>query len=392
MLFLANNIKLVTHLINFWININEMKIYISIIAILLFSACQNSEKKAIQDNSGHSFFVGTYTDGESEGIYKYFLKEDGTFQKIGLVARTNNPSFLAKTADNQFLLAVNEIDKNGVGGLESFLINGDSLEFISRGSSGGAHPCFVSINTAGFVLVTNYTGGNIGLLKLNTQGELTALLDVEQHFGKGSTERQQEAHAHSAWFTDDNKIIAADLGTNELWFSDLDEQRQKLIPTNPQKLSMNQGAGPRHLAFHPNGEWIYVLNELDCTISLIQQNANDNYKLGKSISTLPDDFEESNASADIHISSDGKFLYASNRGHNSIAIYKVISDGTLNLLGFESSHGEGPRNFSFSPDEEYLVIANQYTKNIVSLKRDKKTGLLSYISQIEAPSPVCIVF
>ncbi len=371
-----------------------MKIYITILTLILLTGCQKNKNNAIQEDTDFSFFLGTYTGTESQGIYKYLLQKDGILKRIGLVAKTENPSFLAMSTDKRFLVSVNEINRENEGGIESYLISGDSLEFISRSTTGGAHPCFVSVNEDGFVLTANYTGGNVGLLRLNINGELSPLLDVQQHIGKGTTDRQEAPHAHSAWFeSNNNKIISVDLGTNELWFSQLDTGTQKLIPSNPNKLSMHPGAGPRHLMFHPNGKWIYVLNELDNTVTLVEKSNNGKYIKGGSISTLPVGFTEPSKSADIHISSEGKFVYASNRGHNSIAIYEVnAGNGSLNLIGHQPTEGEGPRNFALSPDEEYLLVANQHTNNIVSFKRDKTTGLLSSVSQIEAPSPVCILF
>lgn len=343
----------------------------------------------------YPFFVGTYTNGGSEGIYKYLLQADGTFERIGLVAQSVNPSFLAMSWDKRFLLAVNEVsNEEKTGTIESFSINGDKLKFISRRITGGAHPCFVAVNKEGYVLAANYNGGNVGLLKMNDKGKLSDLLDIQQHSGKGSNPRQQTPHAHSAWFEPDfNRIIAVDLGTNELWFSRVDEENQKLQPLTPSKLGMSTGAGPRHLSFHPNRQWIYVLNELDNTVTKLKKNEHNNYEAIDSVSSLPPDFTPPNTAADIHISSDGKFLYASNRGHDSIAIFQLNpDDGGLTLLGHQLMHGGGPRNFSLSPDENYLVVTNKDTHNIVSFERDQNTGMLKYVSQIEAPSPVCILF
>jgi 6-phosphogluconolactonase len=156
---------------------------------------------------------------------------------------------------------------------------------------------------------------------------------------------------------------------------------------------MAPGAGPRHLGFHGNEKWVYVVNELDCTLTLLKKGSDFKYEISSSISTLPANYSEPNTCADIHISSDGKFLYASNRGHNSIAVFGINSqDGLLNLVGHESTRGNGPRNFSLSPGDDYLLVANQHSKNIVSFKRNKDTGLLNYVSEIKAPTPVCIVF
>ncbi len=378
----------------------------SIFAITLLISCVGKEKKGPQynnvnlkakkeDKKNYSipFFIGTYTNTESEGIYKYVLQKDGKMKQLGLVAKITNPSFLTMSSDKKFLIAISEVDITGT--VESFLITEDSLKFINRSSSGGANPCFVTINDDGFVLTANYTSGNIGLLKLNKKGELSDLKDVQQHTGKGETERQQAPHAHSTWYEPNtsNTVISVDLGTNELWFSHLDTQSQKLTPSEQPKLKMNEGAGPRHLTFHPNGKWVYVVNELNSTVVLIQKSEKGRYIKGVPVSTLPLGYTDTNNCADIHISSDGKFLYVSNRGHNSIAIYNVNNDdGLLTLIGHQSTLGNGPRNFSLSPDNNYLLVANQYTNNIVSFKRDKITGLLTYICQIKAPTPVCILF
>jgi len=371
-----------------------MKTYLLFICLLVLLSCQTKTSENMQEKKAYTFYVGTYTDTLSAGIYKYMLKEDGSIEAIGLDAKSENPSYLAKSADKQYLIAVNEIDRENSGSVESFLISGDSLKFISRSSSGGAHPCYVNVNEAGWVLVANYTSGDVGLLRINNDGHLSELLDVQQHTGKGTTERQQGPHAHSAWFeASSNRIIAADLGTNELWFSTIDTVSKKLIPVEPYKIKMEPGAGPRHLAFHPNGKWIYVVNEMGCTVSLLQKTENAKYELDSSFSTLPADYKGSNFCADIHISSDGKFLYASNRGHNSIVIFEVNkADGTLKNIGYQTVRGEWPRNFSLSPDERFILVANQHTNNIVSFKRDSITGLLEYVGQTKAPVPVCILF
>ncbi len=340
------------------------------------------------------FYIGTYTDGKSEGIYKYILHQDGSMDAVGLAAKSVNPSFLAKTSDHKFLIAVNEIDQyEQCGSVESYLISEDTLKLMNRRSSGGAHPCFVAINDDNYVLAANYTGGNVGLLKLEEQGRLSELLDVQQHEGMGTTDRQQGPHAHSAWFQSQTNVISVDLGTNELWFSSIDSEQNKLIAADPSTLKMEDGAGPRHLAFHPNGKWIYVVNELSSQVALVHFDDESSYTLGDAVSTLPANFTEHNTCADIKISSDGNFLYASNRGHNSIAVFKIDSaNGSLKLLGNKGCGGDGPRNFALSPDENYILVANQHTNNIVSLKRNKTTGLLKYVNQIEAPTPVCILF
>ncbi|WP_405607099.1 lactonase family protein [Polaribacter sp. Asnod1-A03] len=361
-----------------------------LLAIFLFGCKKVPETKKINTTS---FYVGTYTQKDSKGIYKYSISSEGKLSKKGLVAETNNPSFLAKTKDNQTLLSVDETDKDRTGFVKSFKIEKDTLLFVSESKSGGAHPCFVTVNDKNQVLVANYTGGNVGYLKVDNQNGITNLLSLQQHTGKGTTERQKVPHAHSVWFhPTKNQIISLDLGTNQLWFSSIDEEKNELIYSENKTLKLVEGAGPRHLSFHPNNKWIYVLNELNNTVSLIKEKGG-NYFVDFLISTLPKGFKDYSNAADIHISKDGKFLYASNRGHNSIVIYEVNSeDGTLKIIDHESVLGKSPRNFSFSKDQKFLLVANQDTDNIISFKRNTETGKLTFVDEIEAPMPVFILF
>jgi len=232
------------------------------------------------------------------------------------------------------------------------------------------------------------------LLKLNARGVLSELLDVQQHEGNGTTDRQEAPHAHSAWFSpNSNEVISVDLGTNELWFSLINTKTNKFEFLAQKKLTMKAGAGPRHLTFHPNGKWIYVLNELNGTCSMIQKNKDGIYEVKNTYSTLPVNFTEFNKCADIHITKDGRYLYASNRGHNSIVIFSINSEnGTLTTLAFELTRGDGPRNFALSPDEQYLLVANQYSHNIIAFKRNSSTGLLTFMNEIAAPEPICLLF
>jgi 6-phosphogluconolactonase len=367
-----------------------MKKIVVILFVILFSTCQTTK---MEESKSNIFYVGTYTNGESEGIYKYRMDDKGMLSKIGLVAKTNNPSFLAKTKDSKTLLAVEETDENGTGFVKSFQIQKDTLLFVSKSKSGGAHPCFITVNDNNDVLVANYTGGNVGFLKVDNQNGLTNLLALQQHTGKGTTSRQEEPHAHSTWFHPNNKeIISVDLGTNELWLSQVKETQNEYSFTGPTTLKMKEGAGPRHLTFHPNNKFIYVLNELDNTISLVKQKEG-NYTIESTISMLPKGYTDYTKGADIHITNDGKFLYASNRGHNSIVIYSVAEEtGKLSLVGFESVRGSNPRNFSLSSDNKFLLVANQDTNNIISFKRNTTSGKLTFVNEISAPNPVCILF
>ncbi len=368
--------------------------FLLIATILMIAACQNSKRKSSVTQSAYSFFLGTYTDGESGGIYKLEMDASGHMNMIGLAAETKNPSFLTFANNQKTLLAVNEISlDNNMGTVESYQVK-DSLKLIDRKSSGGAHPCFVTANDAGIVLAANYTGGNIGYLKVDKNGELSELLDVQQHTGSGShPKRQDKPHAHSVWFQpNSDQLLAIDLGTNELWVSSIDSEINKFVPANQAKVSLADGAGPRHLAFHPNGKYFFVINEIGNTITTFEISDFSEINLVGNVSTLPADFEGASNTADIHISKDGKFLYGSNRGHNSIVIFEVQENGALKLVGHESIRGDHPRNFSLSPDDKFLLVANKNTNNIVSFKRDSVTGMLTFVDEIKAPSPVCILF
>lgn len=373
-----------------------MKYFITLLLGCSLLSCKMNSSKTKKETATNTtteniFYVGTYTKKDSKGIYKYSLSKEGKLSKIGLVATVVNPTFLVKSNDKKSLFAVGETDKNGTGFIRSFKIEKDSLIVISKEKTGGAGPCFVGINNDNYIVTANYRGGTVGLLKTDKQGKLTELLDVQKHTGKGTTKRQEGPHAHSAWFHPTKKeIISLDLGTNELWFSKI--ENNKLVLKEQQKLAMPEGSGPRHLTFHPNKKWMYVLNELSNTVSLVKEKEGV-YFVENSISTLPTSFTAFSKSADIHISKDGKFLYASNRGHQSIAIFEVNPEnGALKIVGYENVLGEHPRNFSFSPDEDFLIVANQKTDNIISFKRDKTSGKLTFVDEISAPMPVCILF
>jgi len=365
------------------------KIALLFTLVILFN-CQKSKMK---EQIAISFYAGTYTNGDSNGIYKYELSSEGKLKQIGLAAETSNPSFLAKSSDDKILFAVDEVDEEGTGFVKSYRIENDSLVFISKSKSGGAHPCFISVNDDNQVLVANYSGGNVGLLRAEPSGELSPLLNIQQHEGMGTTDRQKSPHAHSSWFHPTKKeVISVDLGTNQLWFSTIDAGKNEFVFTSQKTLQMEVGAGPRHLAFHPAKNWIYILNELNNTISLVKEKK-DNYFIASTISMLPEEYAEYTNAADIHVSKDGQFLYASNRGHNSIVMYKVNpKNGTLELIGFEAVLGKNPRNFSLSPDNKFLLVANQDTNNIISFKRDELTGKLTFVDEVFAPNPVCILF
>jgi 6-phosphogluconolactonase len=347
------------------------------------------------------FFIGTYTQGGSEGIYCFSLDPvTGKLKDQGLAAKTTNPSFITFTTDGKFLLAVHEThgeEGSPMGSVESFAVKKDNHQLTSLGkvSSGGADPCYVSVNQNGYVLAANYSGGNVALFHLDKAGKLSNALDVQQHHGSGTDKvRQAGPHVHSAFFEPgSDRIFVADLGIDKVSIYKIDNSINKLVEAPVPALIMAPGSGPRHLAFHPTLKVVYVVNELSCTVSVVNLNKDGSFATIENVSALPSGYDKPNTCADIHITKDGRFVYASNRGLNSIAIFSVDpKDGKLVQIGQESSRGDGPRNFTLSPDESYLLVANQNTQDIVSFRRDSKTGKLQFADQVKALKPVCLLF
>jgi 6-phosphogluconolactonase len=355
---------------------------------------QNVKKDPVQH-----FFIGTYTNNGSKGIYRGGLNTaTGQLLEPQLLIDSNDPSFLALTKDQKFLLAVNEVtDKNGnkSGYIESFSVSpdGSKLERVSKVLSGGAHPAYVSVND-GFALAANYTGGSVALFNMDKDGKLQ-LADVKQHYGKGPVkDRQESPHVHSAFFEPGtDRIFVADLGTDKIAVYQLDKSKPQLIPAKVPEIQLTPGSGPRHLAFHPKKKIVYTANELSSSVSVISLNKDGSFTELQTISALPKDFTQSNTCADIHISHDGRYLYVSNRGLNSIAVFSTDPQtGKIQLIAEEPTRGQNPRNFTLSSDDRYLLAANQTTSNIAAFKRDSKTGLLTFTSEIKAFTPVCLVF
>jgi len=371
-------------------------IIIGMLFIANYTGAASGNKNGLQ-----YFFVGTYTDGGSEGIYNFSLDPvTGKLTDHGLAAKTNNPSFLALTFDGKFLLAVHETKgENGssMGFIESFTVSKDDLRLnsLSKVTSGGAHPCYVSVNKDGYVLAANYTGGNVGLMRLDSKGKLSDTTDVQQHYGSGPNKARQAApHVHSAFFEPgSDRIFVADLGTDKVSVYNLDDKGDKLKEAPVSSINLTPGSGPRHLAFHPELKVLYVVNELTSDVSVVNLNKDGSFTTVETVSALPSGYKEPNTCADIHISKDGRFLYASNRGLNSIAIFSVDpKTGRIVQIGQEPTRGESPRNFTLSPDNDYLLAANQNTQNIVAFRRDAKTGKLQYTDQVKAFKPVCLLF
>lgn len=342
-----------------------------------------------------NFYVGTYTGTTSEGIYKVHIdKKSNKLILDGVAAKSEQPSYLAFSSDQQYVVAVNEVSdekiSNKDGKVSLFKVdkeNGD-LTFINEVPSGGAHPCHVSLDDENNVFVANYTGGNIGVFKIK-EGMLTPSTQIIQYEGKGPNEgRQEAAHAHfSKYFPKKKSVVTVDLGSDKVHLYSVVDHQLKETTT----ISIKAGGGPRHTIWSPNGKYFYVLNELTSEVSAFAMTESG-LELIENISTLPNDFKEANTCAAIKVSDDGKYLYASNRGHNSIVTYKIGKDGSLNNIGFTSVKGDSPRDFSLTPKQDYIVVSNQQSNNVVLLKRNKKTGLLEYKDELALPLPVSVVF
>lgn len=346
----------------------------------------NSETEKPEDNI-MEFYVGTYTDGDSEGIYKYSINNEGSLDSVGLMAKTSNPSYMTITSDKKYLLTINE---NNTSTIESYKIDEDKLTLISKKDTKGSASCFINVNKKGDVLVANYSSGDDSFFRIKSNGFLSELQSLTKH--KVET-KEAVSHAHSVWFIPNtSKIVSVDLGTDELIFSELSNKSDLLKPVIKYTVNMVKGSGPRHLSFHKKG-WIYTANELSSTVSLLKKDKNGIYKYIESTSTLPDNFKGKSYCGDIHISTDNKFLYVSNRGHNSITVFSINQEnGKLKPLSFEPVKGTWPRNFTISPDGNFLLVANQKTDNIVAFRIDKNNGLLEFVSEIKAPKPVCLLF
>ena len=346
-------------------------------------------------------YVGTYTSGSSEGIYTYGMDPvTGRLTRLSSV-KSNNPSFLAVNP-GRFLYAVNEVgemDGRRTGGVSSFAINpyDGKLTFINQQPSEGADPCHLSFDKGRkCLLVANYTGGNVAVLPIQRDGSLGPAIDVKQHEGSGPREQQKSAHAHFIKLDRANRFaFAADLGSDKVMIYRFNSATSKLNAAPQPFAALHSGAGPRHLTFHPNGRHIYVINELDSSITTFKYNpVQGTLTAFESVSTLPRDFTGTSYCADIHVSRSGRFLYGSNRGHNSIVVFAIDPrSGRLSLVEHVSTEGKWPRNFTIDPSGRFLLVANQHTNNVVTYHINSQTGRLTPTGNTaEIPIPVCLQF
>ena len=342
--------------------------------------------------------IGTYTDGKSEGVYIYkFNSEDGSYKEVSHV-KTSNPSFVAVSPDEKYIYAVHEDARNGRGGeisAFSFAKEKGILELINQQPTNGDHPCYTEVDKTGkWVFAGNYSSGSLSVLPVNADGSLGAATTHISHTGSGpNKDRQEKPHVHCTLISPDNKwLFVPDLGIDKVMIYAFDAATGKLTPAAQPFAASTPGAGPRHFTFHPNGKYAYLIEELTGHV-VVYQYQNGKLKQVQRTSTLPRGQKGFAGSADIHVSPDGKFLYASNRGDfNNIAIYKVDpKSGKLSIIGFQSTLGSGPRNFNFDPSGNFLLVGNQNSDEIVIFKRNTKTGLLTDTGKkIAVGKPVCL--
>ncbi|MEP6676046.1 MAG: lactonase family protein [Ferruginibacter sp.] len=345
--------------------------------------------------------VGTYTGGKSEGIYVYKFNSSNADFSLVSTAKTSNPSFLAVSPDEKNVYAVNEnadssrFTTGGSIAAFSFDKKNGTLSAINKESSGGKHPCYVAVDKTGkWATTANYSSGDFSVLPIRKDGSLGVATQTIHDTGSGPVKgRQDVPHVHSTTFSTDNKyLFVADLGTDQLFSYHFNSRNGMVTPTDQSFFKTVPGSGPRHFAFHPNNKFAYLIEELSGNIVTFDYSDGKLSEL-QTISAHPVNYTGVIGSADIHVSSDGKFLYCSNRGEsNTIGIFSIDQvTGKLTLIGHQSTLGSGPRNFNFDPSGNFLLVANQNSDSIIIFKIDKATGLLTDTGKkIDVPVPVCV--
>ncbi|MDW8024308.1 MAG: lactonase family protein [Armatimonadota bacterium] len=374
-----------------------------ILALICAFALKGIVMPIVQQNGLLWVYVGTYTGGGSKGIYLLVLDlESGRLSEPRLVAETVNPSFIAIHPSGRFLYAVNEIfvRQKETPNVSAFQIEPSSgmLKFLNSVPSYGAGPCHIIVDALGRnALVANYGGGSIAVLPIGADGRLGMPTSFIQHTGKGVNPKRQEApHAHSINLDASNRFaLVCDLGLDKIFIYRYDAEGGMLTPSEPPFATVAPGAGPRHLAFHPNGRFVYVINELNSTVTAFSYDAaNGSLKEIQTVSTLPKGFSGENTTAEVVVHPSGRFLYGSNRGHDSIAAFSIDQhSGMLTPIGHFATQGRTPRNFSVDPTGKFLLAANQNSNSIVVFRIDQATGELTPSSSSSSvPMPVCIRF
>ena len=354
--------------------------------------------------TGYIVYVGTYTEKDSKGIYGFrFDPYTEHYTALGLEAETHNPSFVAVHPSGRFLYAVDETgDYEGKksGAVKAFAVDAASgkLTLLNAVASGGADPCYLAFDRTGkYLLVANYTGGTVTVFPVLEDGKLGAASAVVQHVGKGpNAERQEGPHAHSMNISPDNRYaVAADLGLDELISYRFDAAKGLIAAADSHFVKVAGGAGPRHFTFHPDGKFAYVVSEMHSTVTAFSYDAEGgNLKELQTVSILPKGFSGRNDAAEVRVHPSGKFLYASNRGHDSIAVFLIDGrKGTLKFVEDVPVLGKEPRNFAIDPSGALMYVADQNSGKVVVFRIDKHSGKLTASGGVlEVDAPVCVRF
>jgi 6-phosphogluconolactonase len=344
-------------------------------------------------------YFGTYTSGKSQGIYvSKFDSATGELSAPELAAETRNPTFLAVSPNGKNLYAVSEMSKTGAVSAFAFEGKTGKLKLLNQQFSGGGGPCHVAVDATGkCLLVANYGSGSVAALPIQADGRLGAATTTLRHTGSGANpKRQAGPHAHFIMPSPDNRFtLDCDLGLDKISINRLDPTAARLTANDPPFATVAPGSGPRHFVFSQDGKFIYVINEIVGTITVFHYAANTAAMTEEqTISTLPKDFATNNTAAEIALHPNGKFLYASNRGHDSIAIYAVDRlTGKLTFLEHQSTLGRTPRHFAIDPTGRWLLAENQASDSVVVFALDPDTGKLKPTGQsITVGAPVCAVF
>lgn len=373
-------------------------------AIILVIMAMLMTALGAQPPAGTLVYVGTYTGEKSKGIYAFrFDAAKGSLAPVGLVAETKSPSWLALHPSGRFLYAANEtndFDADRSGAVSAFSIDRDNgmLGLLNTQSSRGAHPCHLAIDRDGTHLVAaNYSGGNLAVLPIGPDGRLAVASQVVQHAGSSvNAERQKAPHAHSVDFDSSGRfLISSDLGADRLFVYTYDHAGGRLKAGLHPAAAADPGAGPRHFAFHPSGRLGFAINELSSSVtSYSWDGGRGALKPIATVSTLPGGVRSGNSTAEIRVHPNGAFVYGSNRGHDSIAVYRVAqTTGVLTLVEHEPTRGRTPRNFTIDPGGRWLIAANQGTDSLAVFRIDEKTGALTAVGELTTVgAPVSVVF
>ena len=367
------------------------------LALCAFLSLIGLPRPARSAEAGQIVYVGTYTDKESRGIYRFrFDDAKGVLTPEGLAAETENPSFLTSDAKGRFVFAVNENDP--AGGVSAFAVAPQSgaLTLLNQQASGGGSPCHLTLDRTGrFLLVANY-GGSAAVLPVGPDGTLSPVATRIAPEGRGPKPNQDGSHVHGVYLDPQNRLLLVpDLGIDKVLLFRFDEASGRLTPGEPPSAAVAPGAGPRHLALSPDGRFAYVVNENDSTVTTFAFDA-EHGRMEKrgTLSTLPDGFTGSNTTAEIAVHPSGRFVYASNRGHDSLAVFAVdAATGALRRVGVTPVGGREPRHFVIAPSGRWLLAAHQKSDTIAVFRLDAATGGLTATgTPVKALRPVDIYF